>query len=621
MDVLHKLVQGTGCSVDGTVSAQNPLTKAINNVLQSKAFHINAIANDSPVIVQQNTNHPVQQTQQLGFSGQEHRIEKLKMKAMERNAIMSAPARHYLSESYGLMEAAFRESNIRPMSHAPPLMIQQFSSQDSWISEFQNLQLIDPRSAHMNFKQHELAWQQSQASNSIKHATRMEEAWTTSQFSNIDEKVETIQTSNDIAETLRQNRSAKFQNSQFLQFMSEIGEGKVDLGELSQEMRMANVWEESSFQQNDTFESAWQNSGGTSVLTQQENRLHEAWEDSDRSGVDSNKFEEAWNSQQPDNLEALWEKALRDAQSSDVFEDVWGESSHNEDSQYIYKSDNPYLNQTENFERGVRLFKSGPLAEAIYAFEAEVQQHPENSEAWRMLGESHAENDEDKGAIKCLERAIEEDPYNLDALLALGVSLVNEVDSQGALVALKSWVKHNPKFHGLEIRNDEYSDGSLMDEVMQFMLHAQAHDPEDTDVKVVLGVLYSVSRDYDAAIHNFRFAAQHRPNEHSLWNKLGATLANSSHSAEAIPAYLRALELKPRYARGWQNLGISHANLGNYKSAANCYLQALSLNDQADHIWSYLRVCFTCMERFDLVQATESRDLQQFRDEFKILNM
>jgi peroxin-5 len=39
-----------------------------------------------------------------------------------------------------------------------------------------------------------------------------------------------------------------------------------------------------------------------------------------------------------------------------------------------------------------------------------------------MLGQSHAENDEDKRAILCLERAVEEDPYNLSALMALGVN-------------------------------------------------------------------------------------------------------------------------------------------------------------------------------------------------------
>ncbi|KAF1793485.1 Leucine-rich repeat domain, L domain-like [Phytophthora cactorum] len=195
-------------------------------------------------------------------------------------------------------------------------------------------------------------------------------------------------------------------------------------------------------------------------------------------------------------------------------------------------------------------FKSGHLDDAILAFEAEVQQHPDNSEAWRMLGECHAENDEDKSAIICLERAVEEDPYNLSALLALGVSNVNELNPQGALKTLKAWVQHNPKFHGLEIQVDEYSDGSLMDEVMQLMLQARAHDPSDSDVQVVLGVLYNVSKDYDAAVASFKAATDSRPDEYALWNKVGATLANSARSSEAIPAVmspydrLRELEKK-----------------------------------------------------------------------------
>ena len=73
---------------------------------------------------------------------------------------------------------------------------------------------------------------------------------------------------------------------------------------------------------------------------------------------------------------------------------------------------------------------------------------------------------------------------DLSAVLALGVSNVNELDSQRALHTLKSWVQHNPKFHGLEIRVDEYSDGTLMDEVMQLMLQAESFDPTDSDVQV-----------------------------------------------------------------------------------------------------------------------------------------
>lgn len=47
----------------------------------------------------------------------------------------------------------------------------------------------------------------------------------------------------------------------------------------------------------------------------------------------------------------------------------------------------------------------------------------------------------------------------------MGTSYVNELDSQRALSNLKAWVQHNPKYAGLEIALDEYSDGTLMDEV------------------------------------------------------------------------------------------------------------------------------------------------------------
>ncbi|KAJ1393292.1 hypothetical protein B484DRAFT_408246, partial [Ochromonadaceae sp. CCMP2298] len=70
--------------------------------------------------------------------------------------------------------------------------------------------------------------------------------------------------------------------------------------------------------------------------------------------------------------------------------------------------------------------------------------------------------------------------------------------------SLRSWVSHNPRFQGLDQPQDAYSDGTLMDEVMQLMLAVEAFAPGDVDVQVVLGTLYNVSLDYDSAISCFQ---------------------------------------------------------------------------------------------------------------------
>lgn len=151
------------------------------------------------------------------------------------------------------------------------------------------------------------------------------------------------------------------------------------------------------------------------------------------------------------------------------------------------------------FKRGMELFHNGNISDAILAFQADLQENQAanviagegvglgDAETWRMLGVSHQENDEDPKAITCLEKAVEADPYHLPALLALGVSYVNELDSERALQNLRKWVKHNPRFHGMEIIQDAYSDGTLMDEVMQLMLKAAEWDEAEGRGKATAG--------------------------------------------------------------------------------------------------------------------------------------
>jgi peroxin-5 len=277
-------------------------------------------------------------------------------------------------------------------------------------------------------------------------------------------------------------------------------------------------------------------------------------------------------------------------------------------------------------EEGMSHFASGNLTEAIRAFEMELQvRGSDNAAAWTMLGRCHAENDQDQAAIACLQQAAERDPTSPEARLALGVSQVNELQHAAALRNLKAWITSNPKYAGIVKDSPESFLGPAGDEgegleeafneVQRLLLQALSVEA-DPDVLEALGVVYNVSRDYEAAVDAFTRAIALQPDSYQLYNRLGATLANCSQSDKALPMYKRALELRPKYARAWLNSAISFSNLQSYDDAARCYLQTLSLNPSAMHCWSYLRIALSCSEKWDLIPFAAAMDLQAFKDHY-----
>jgi len=436
----------------------------------------------------------------------------------------------------------------------------------------------------------------------VDDATKVETTEATSKTDGSD-MTETRAMTREMVRVLSQD--PKFQNSEFLGFMQQISTGEVEFD--GNKLKSGDQ----QSKEDAAKEAAAEPISNEMKTETMEARLAEAWKDT-MAGKEVD-------------LDAIWNEAIANGQDFDSLGPMFGgplgdqmmAQQAMQADQYQFPEENRFRGQEGMFELGMEKFNQGMIEEAIEAFQSFVESETDDpSEGWRMLGLSHQEHDEDRKAIQCLEKSVDEDPYNLESLLALGVSYVNELNSERALRTLKLWVEHNPSFQNMAVESDPYSDGSLMDEVMQLMVSAQkaalANGGDDGDVNIVLGVLYNVSRDYDSAVEAFQRALVHRSNDYSLWNKLGATLANGSRSQQAIPAYEKALAIKPRYARGRLNLGISHANLQNYEGAARAYLSALRLNPDATHIWSYLRIAFTCMERFDLVQKTEERNLDIF---------
>jgi len=288
--------------------------------------------------------------------------------------------------------------------------------------------------------------------------------------------------------------------------------------------------------------------------------------------------------------------------------------------------------ELDPFQEGLRLLREGELKPAILAFEAAVQKDFENAEAWRYLGQAQAENEQESPAIAALLNAIKIDPYNLPALMMLGVSYTNDLEENNALNYLKTWLMHNPNYQGSALSEhlaqvEEYEqfygssgsgpfDSTRHDEVTKMFLKATEINPNDAELYTVLGVLYHISNDYPKAIESFKTAVRLSPNDAQLWNKLGATQANASMSAEAVHAYKRALQLRPKYVRSLCNLAIAYANQGKHEDAVRTYLSVLGQNSEATHVWNYLRISLSHLNRPELLELTNLRDVDAFRPHF-----
>lgn len=271
-------------------------------------------------------------------------------------------------------------------------------------------------------------------------------------------------------------------------------------------------------------------------------------------------------------------------------------------------------------EMGARLLREGRLRRAMLCLEAAVRQEADLSEAWRLLGSCHAESEDDARAILCLERAVETDPFNLRALLDLGCSLVNELQEERAARMLTEWVRNNPRFADIDVdaagtaeSEDLYSDGSELDGVTRLMLRVSAAAPEDAEVANVLGLLYNISREWDAAAAAFRVASEGRAAaasdsgvaQYVVLNRLAATLANGGRAGEAIPVYRKVLALRPGYTRAMYNLGVSLDQAGQHKEAVEWLVRALQRNPDAQHAWRRLRIALFSLDGEQRLQEAE----------------
>ncbi|CAL8464869.1 g4404 [Coccomyxa elongata] len=424
-----------------------------------------------------------------------------------------------------------------------------------------------------------------------------------------------------LADTLASDKDGKFANSRFLHFISKMSRGEIILeGNEAKEVSPEGAALATEFlQEQDASRGADANSADFEDIWKHYGELQgdaAGWAD-EFGGVSgaSNDWANQFAQQMMPNEEVAGWLSDWEAQAARAHEAMANAGT----TEYRMSEDNAFLQDPDSFAKGKALFQSGLLSEAVLALEAEVQRHPDNVEAWRLLGTVHAENDDDQQAIAALNKALAADPRNAEVLLSLGVSYTNELDQGRALGYLLAWLSQQRSFAELLANAGQPPDTSQrLQHALGIFQQAAQQEVGNADVHVALGVLHSLARQYESAGEAFRAALALRPNDYSLWNKLGATLANSTHSHEAIAAYQKALDLKPNYMRAWTNMGIAQANVGNYEQSARFYVRALGLNPKAASVWGYLRTSLACAGRMDFMQHVHESDLDTLTKELPL---
>ncbi|KAJ4758672.1 Peroxisomal targeting signal-1 receptor family protein [Rhynchospora pubera] len=426
-----------------------------------------------------------------------------------------------------------------------------------------------------------------------------------------------------LAHTLSQDTNPKFQNSKFLQFVSKMSRGELIIDD-NQIKPATSDWADEYQAQHNAGPASWADQFAQEQATREDRWASEFTQEHQLEGPVDDKWVNEFSSKLNVNdwAEEFSNQAAETENWADAYDQYLGDeilaSRQKSKSRGVYEFStmNPYVGHPNPLKEGQELFRKGLLSEAVLALEAEVLKNQDNSEAWRLLGITHAENDDDQQAIAAMMRAQEADPTNLEVLLALGVSHTNELEQAEALSYLFQWLKNHPKYGTLA--PPQQPDNLFYNDVAILFNEAAQLSPEDADVHIVLGVLYNLSREYDKAIAAFKTALKLKPQDYSLWNKLGATQANSIQSADAISAYQQALDLKPNYVRAWANMGISYANQGLYDESIRYYVRALTMNPKADNAWQYLKISLNCASRNDMFEACDSRNLDALQKEFPL---
>ncbi|KAK2464245.1 hypothetical protein APHAL10511_003702 [Amanita phalloides] len=453
---------------------------------------------------------------------------------------------------------------------------------------------------------------------------------------------ELAQTAAMLLEQLKYEQNPKFKNSQFMDLMRQLRDGKITVEGNEMVETSENTLDskgkgraiddaglgQSSFASPSSSQMAFLSNVPSSmdirqVGSEEDNDAYFRQENEEYKRYWGEKFEPpvfntvSASEAEWDKLQAEWDRFEATA------------TGIREVETYPFRTDNPYLlgnpSRLQTSQQSRQL-----MIESVLELEATVQRDINNAMAWYHLGVKQQENEREQKALTALQRAVELDPSHLPSWLALAVSYTNDGNRTGTYDSISEWISRNEKYKGATMPIRGQSTQRYDDLINCLIAVARSNNESqiDADIQIALAILLNSNEEYGKAHDCFKTALAVKPEDWLLYNRVGATLANSGHAEDALQYYYRALELNPGYIRARFNLGISCINLRRYEEAVQHILDALILQENdgsmgqnrgvtSSTLWDSLKTACMHMRRADLSTLCDKRDLDGFRSTFQ----
>jgi superkiller protein 3 len=232
--------------------------------------------------------------------------------------------------------------------------------------------------------------------------------------------------------------------------------------------------------------------------------------------------------------------------------------------------------------RGERLLVSGKLAEAQRAFEAALDENPDDARAWLDLGLTLEAQEDPHGALGAYEKAVDIDPAFAEAFNNLGVLQRESGDLDLAIASLERAVELDADFTAARFNLGlAYEDAGRIDDAEGEYLATIEQTPGDPVPRINLAMMYlDASRAEDAAAQ-LRATTPTVRDDVLLSIAVGEGLRRAGHPDEAIPVLRTALDVAgdPPPTELLAELSLAYYALDDYETAEGLMAQAAKQNE------------------------------------------